>query len=173
MLNFSKINIIIIYLIFLFISFFSVLNLQNEESLFINKKVNKELLSYILFDSKDEEEYKRAIKEEIDDSFSNFNKERLYFVVKSSRKTLRLAKKYIRYSKKKTTEAEVLLYFCSKLKQLMATHKTSQQLINIYQRQLDVVRKATLSLHEDLQFDYNNEIEDLEKLLLVQFLEIL
>ena len=42
------------------------------------KKVNKELLSYILFDSKDEEEYKRAIKEEIDDSFSNFNKERLY-----------------------------------------------------------------------------------------------
>jgi hypothetical protein len=127
------------------------------------KKVNKELLSYILFDSKDEEEYKRAIKEEIDDSFSNFNKERLYFVVKSSRKTLRLAKKYIRYSKKKTTEAEVLLYFCSKLKQLMATHKTSQQLINIYQRQLDVVRKATLSLHEDLQFDYNNEIEDLEK----------
>ena len=55
------------------------------------------------------------------------------------------------------------MYFCSKLKQLMATHKTSQQLINIYQRQLDVVRKATLSLHEDLQFDYNNEIEDLEK----------
>ena len=40
MLNFSKINIIFIYVIFLFISFFSILNLQNNQNLFIDKKVN-------------------------------------------------------------------------------------------------------------------------------------
>ena len=40
MLNFSKINILSIYLIFLFISFFSILNFQNEEDPLINKKVN-------------------------------------------------------------------------------------------------------------------------------------
>tara|TARA_Y100000591_G_scaffold288128_1_gene272176 strand:+ start:277 stop:618 length:342 start_codon:yes stop_codon:yes gene_type:complete len=39
-LNFSKINVFTIYLIFLLISFFSFLNLQNKDSLFIDKKVN-------------------------------------------------------------------------------------------------------------------------------------
>ena len=40
MLNFSKINIIIIYLIFFLISIFSFLNLQEKDNLFIDKKVN-------------------------------------------------------------------------------------------------------------------------------------
>jgi len=127
------------------------------------KKVNKELLSYILFDSKDEDEYILTIKEEIDEAFSKFNQQRLYFIMKSTRKTLRIIKKYIRYSKKKETEADVLLYFCSKLKELMANYKTSQQLINIYERQLVLVRKAVSNLHEDLQFDFNLEIENLER----------
>ncbi len=40
MLNFSKINIILIYFIFLFISFFSILNFQSQDKPLIDKKVN-------------------------------------------------------------------------------------------------------------------------------------
>ena len=40
MLNFSKINIFLIYLIFIFLAFFSTLNLQNTNDPLINKKVN-------------------------------------------------------------------------------------------------------------------------------------
>ena len=40
MLNFSKINVVIIYILFLFIGFFSTLNFQNSTNSFINKKVN-------------------------------------------------------------------------------------------------------------------------------------
>ena len=40
MLNFSKINILLIYLIFFFISIFSILNFQSKDKTFINKKVN-------------------------------------------------------------------------------------------------------------------------------------
>ena len=40
MLNFSKINVFIIYFLFLFITFFSALNFQKSESPLINKKVN-------------------------------------------------------------------------------------------------------------------------------------
>ena len=40
MLNFSKINIFFIYLIFLLISFFSILNFQNQEKPLLDKKVN-------------------------------------------------------------------------------------------------------------------------------------
>ena len=40
MLNFSKINIFFIYLIFFVISFFSILNFQTKDNLIIDKKVN-------------------------------------------------------------------------------------------------------------------------------------
>ena len=40
MLNFSKINVLIIYLSFFIISFFSFLNLQNENNQIIEKKIN-------------------------------------------------------------------------------------------------------------------------------------
>ena len=40
MLNFSKINIFLIYIVFIFVSFFSLLNFQNHNEPFINKKVN-------------------------------------------------------------------------------------------------------------------------------------
>ena len=40
MLNFSKINVISIYLIFLFISLFSILNFQSKENLYFDKKIN-------------------------------------------------------------------------------------------------------------------------------------
>ena len=40
MLNFSKINVFIIYLLFFFIAIFSFLNLQKNESQFFNKRIN-------------------------------------------------------------------------------------------------------------------------------------
>tara|TARA_X000001036_G_scaffold205835_1_gene193438 strand:+ start:250 stop:1794 length:1545 start_codon:yes stop_codon:yes gene_type:complete len=39
-LNFSKINIFFIYIIFLFVSFFSILNFQNQQKTLIDKKIN-------------------------------------------------------------------------------------------------------------------------------------
>ena len=40
MLNFSKINVLIIYLLFILIAVFSFLNLQNDNNQLINKKIN-------------------------------------------------------------------------------------------------------------------------------------
>ena len=40
MLNFSKINVLLIYLIFFFISIFSILNLQHKDKVILDKKVN-------------------------------------------------------------------------------------------------------------------------------------
>lgn len=125
------------------------------------KKENKELLTYALFDSHDEDAYIREIKEEIDEAFSNLNHTSLYYVKKSIRKILRLIKKYIRYSKKKETEAELLLYFCAKFKELKSSHQNSRQMMNIYERQLGMAKKAISTLHEDLQYDFHLMLEEL------------
>ena len=127
------------------------------------KKENKELLTYALFDSHDEDEYIREIKEETDTEFSKLNHDSLYYVKKSTRKILRMLKKYIRYSKKKETEAAVLLHFCSKLKELKPSHQRSVQMNNIYERQLGMAKKAIRTLHEDIQYDFNLELEELEE----------
>ncbi|QHI34892.1 hypothetical protein IMCC3317_02370 [Kordia antarctica] len=126
------------------------------------KKENKELLTYALFDSHDEDAYIREIKEEIDVEFSKLNYDSLYYIKKGVRKILRFIKKYIRYSKKKETEADILLYFCSKLQELKPAHMRSLQMINIYDRQLAMAKKAISTLHEDLQYDLNLELEKLE-----------
>ena len=40
MLNFSKINVLIIYFLFIFIALFTFLNFQNEDDQLIKKKIN-------------------------------------------------------------------------------------------------------------------------------------
>ncbi len=126
------------------------------------KKENKELLTYMLFESSDEEAYIQTVKAEIDEEFKGINTRNFYFVKKSVRKILRNIKKYSRYSQKKETEVELLLYFCLKLKIFKPSIKNNLTLMNLYQRQLGMVKKSISTLHEDLQYDYQLELEELE-----------
>ena len=129
------------------------------------KKENKELLTYLLFDSLDEEEFIQKIKEEVDLEFDAINTKNFFYIKKSVRKILKNIKKYSRYSLKKETEAELLLYFCSKLKDFRPSIKRNPTLVNLYQRQLVAVKKLISTLHEDLQYDYQLEIEELESII--------
>lgn len=126
------------------------------------KKENKELLTYLLFESHDEDTYIDTVNEEVDIEFSKLNHTSVYYVKKSLRKILRNIKKYIRYSKKKETEAALLLHFCSKLKELKPRHQQNLQINNMYERQLTMAKKAISTLHEDLQYDFQLEIEELK-----------
>ncbi|MFT6746816.1 MAG: hypothetical protein ACJAZ2_001160 [Glaciecola sp.] len=124
------------------------------------KKVNKELLTYLLYDKQDEGSYVQDIKHEIDDQFESINMGSYYFINKGVRKALRISKKFIRYSKNKETEAEVLIYFCSKVKEVSGYYEHNTTLMSIYDKQLEIVRKKITGLHEDLQYDYNLMIDE-------------
>lgn len=128
------------------------------------KKENKELLTYLLFDSIDEEEYIQNIKDEIDLEFKAINTKNFFYIKKSIRKILRNIKKYARYSLKKETEVELLLYFCSKLKDFRPSIKGNTTLVNLFNRQLSTIKKLISTLHEDLQYDYQEELAGLEDL---------
>ena len=125
------------------------------------KKENKELLTYLLYESGNEDGYVQSIKSLMDEEFSKINTNSFYYIKKSVRKTLRQVKKYIRYSPSKETEVELLLYFCEKLKSLSPSIKYNVTLTNLFNRQLEMARKKTKFLHEDLQFDYGEEIDTL------------
>ncbi len=103
-----------------------------------------------------------SVKERIDFLFEDINIKSFFYIRKSARKILTLTKKYIRYSKKKETEAELLIYYCRKLKDFSPSIRQSSRLLNVYQTQLKMIKKAVGTLHEDLQYDYKMEIENLE-----------
>lgn len=125
------------------------------------KKENKELLTYLLFESADEQLYIENVKEEIDAKFELVNRKSPYFIKKSIRSILNHTKKYIRYSQSKETELELLIYFCQKLKFFQPSIHRNRKVETLYFRLVEECRKKTRALHEDLQYDYFRELEDL------------
>lgn len=125
------------------------------------KKENKELLTYLLFEAGNEEQYIASVKNQIEEEFKSINKTNLYLAKKTIRRVLRLTKKYIKYSGKKETAVELLIFYCQKLQETKLPIKDSKVLLNLYQKQIDAIRKSVSGLHEDLQFDYEHQISSL------------
>jgi len=126
------------------------------------KKENKELLTYLLFEASNETAYIEKVKEEIQSQFQVINTSTYYFIKKSVRKILRITRKYIRYSGKKKTEVELLMFFCAELKNMNPSYKGNLALANLFNRQIEALKKTISTLHEDLQYDFNLELEELE-----------
>jgi hypothetical protein len=125
------------------------------------KKENKELLSYLLFESTYEPEYINTIKNDIEQQFSEINMSNLYYAKKSIRKILRTTNKYIRYSGLKRTEVELRIYFCKKLRESGIPLQSSTMLSNLFNAQLIRITKAISMLHEDLQYDYHQLLKQI------------
>lgn len=124
---------------------------------------NKELLNYLLFQSHDEDAFILAVTTSLDTQFETINTASFHYIKKSIRKILRTLKKFARYSGKKETEAELLLYFCDKLQEFEPSIFDNVALTNLYHRQLTTIKKLVANMHEDLQYDFNVELEKLEK----------
>lgn len=125
------------------------------------KKENKELLTYLLFEAQNEEDYIRDIKSEIDLQFEEINAANLYWAKKTLRKILRNINKHIRYSGLAQTAAELLIYYCTKLNNSGIKYQESNALSNLYAAQLKKINKYIDSMHEDLQYDFKKQVEEL------------
>ncbi len=126
------------------------------------KKENKELLTYLIFEAHDEQAYIASVKTDIDEQFAAIPKgNSLYLIKKTLRKILRSTAKYIRYTGSKKVEVELLLYYCTVLKESRIPIHKSTTLTNLYEGQQKKIRKALETLHEDLQYDYGRQLEEL------------
>ncbi|WP_139958717.1 hypothetical protein [Flavicella sediminum] len=126
------------------------------------KKENKELMTYLLFEANNEEGFVETVKAEVDELFIHINTQSYFYMKKTIRKVLRVIKTNIRYSKNKETEVELLLYFCECLKELRPSIKYNMLLKNLFKRELVSIEKKVALLHEDLQYDYQQAIDDLK-----------
>jgi len=124
------------------------------------KKENKELLTFLLFEADDLDAYVYEITLLIKDEFENYRLKTAYYKRKGCRRVLRMLKKYIKYSADKEVEVRLLLAYVS----MVAESKTfinDRVIQKIALRQLLLAEKSIVKLHEDLQYEYKLELEEL------------
>jgi hypothetical protein len=124
------------------------------------KKENKELLNYLLFEADNEQAYIASVKEEIDELFKDVPAPNLYLTKKILRKILRFVNKQIKYSGVNQTEIDLRVYFCTKTKEARVPLTEGTVLFNLYMQQLNKINTVVAKLPEDLQADYQREIEN-------------
>ncbi len=122
------------------------------------KTENKELVSYLLFDSDDLANYIADLKTDIDSLLEETMQKPLYQVRKGIRKIQRLITRFSKYTGFKETEVELLMYFSKKLKESGMLEWNSRQLNMLYDKQLDKITTLLPNVHEDLRVDYAEEL---------------
>jgi hypothetical protein len=126
------------------------------------KKENKELLSYLLFESHNEDAYVASVKSHLDELFSEIPSDvNGYFIKKSLRKVLRAANRQIKYSGVKVSELQIRIHFCNKMKEAKIPRAEGTILGNIYNQQKSKVVSIFEKLPEDFQADYEREVKGL------------
>jgi hypothetical protein len=130
------------------------------------KKENKELLAYLLFEANDEQAFTEKVKGEIGFMFSQLPSQS-YAAAKSIRKILRLITKYTKFMASKQAEIDLLMNFCYNYIQYTERKSGYKPLRLILTRQVEKIKTLISKLHEDMQFDYhheyNNMLEEAEK----------
>jgi hypothetical protein len=126
------------------------------------KKDNKELLTYLLFEATDENSFIAAVKKEMDEDFAELPKPNLYLTKKTLRKILRATAKQIRYMSSLPAEADLLTYFCRKVRDTKIPIQDSPVLNNLYRQQLKKVRAIIATFHEDLQYEFLRDLKGLD-----------
>ena len=125
------------------------------------KKDNKEMLTYLLLEADNETSYIESVKQEIEDQFQAIPNPNLYYVKKSLRKILRMVNKQIRYSGLPQTDLEIRIHYCKTLKNSPIPLSKSPVISNLYQQQIKKIKKALAGLPEDLQYDYQRDVDQL------------
>jgi hypothetical protein len=125
------------------------------------KKENKELLTYLIYESGSEATFIADLKLEVDDLFETVNTHSLFWAKKTIRKIGRHITKHSKFSGIATTQIEWLIHFCEKLRSLNIVLDNSPALVNLYLQQLKKIEKLIQTLHEDLQYDYRIRLSGL------------
>ena len=125
------------------------------------KKDNKELMTYMLFEADDEDQYIESVKSEMQEIMESMNRYSTFYMKKTMRKTIRYMDKFVRYSGLKETEAEIRISFCEMVRELKVPIHRSKVMTNMFNRQLKKINTALSKLHEDLQYDYQGRIDEI------------
>jgi hypothetical protein len=127
------------------------------------KKENKELLNYLLFYQHDTTAYLETLKQDLEAQFNELNTHP-YYCAKSLRKILRTISRQAKYISQPYFEADLLLWFCHQYLDKVNLKNNNKSLQGLLIRPLEKIEKINRKLHEDLQFDIQQELDKIHNL---------
>ncbi|EKB50886.1 hypothetical protein [Cecembia lonarensis] len=122
---------------------------------------NKAYLYFKLFERENPRIFIDMVKEDLDLAFMDANTKHYHLAKKSAQAIRRKLNKHLKLSKDKEAHAELILYFCEKMKLYGYLNFRHPVIENLYKIQLGKVEKIISGLHEDLQYDFRLQLESL------------
>ncbi|TDQ19054.1 hypothetical protein DFQ04_0871 [Algoriphagus boseongensis] len=124
---------------------------------------NKAFLYFKLYEKDQPTLFVDSVKEELEDAFQTANTKNYYFAKKAAQAIRRKLNKALKLSKNKADQAELILYFCEKIKLYGYLKFRHPVLTNLFQVQLQKAEKLIEKLDEDLQYDLGVILSELKE----------
>lgn len=124
------------------------------------KKESKELLSYLVFDSKDESQYVANVQQYCTEMIQEIKQKNSYIMIKNIRKTAKLVHKYMKFTENEVSKLEILIFFIELVKPIINRYNL-MSLDTFYVSQYKKMEALFNKLHEDYQYDFKNKMEEL------------
>ncbi|MFC4871930.1 hypothetical protein [Negadavirga shengliensis] len=124
---------------------------------------NKAYLYFKLFEEDNPRLFIEMVQEELMTEFQKANTNHYHFAKKSAQAIRRKLNKNLKLTKDKAAHIDLLVFFCRKLKEYGYLDFRHPVIDNVYLMQMTKIEKLIAGLHEDLQYDYNKELEELRE----------
>src|SRR5690554_5013499 len=123
---------------------------------------NKLFLYFKLYGREQPGLFAEMVQEELIEDFRNGNQRNAHYAKKSAQAIRRKLNKYLKFTKDKPTQVELISFFCEMLYEygyLMYRHPVIE---NLYLLQVGKVERLLGQMHEDLQYDYRGKLMELK-----------
>lgn len=123
------------------------------------KKENKELITYILFESANEHEYVEQVKKEISEEMAEIDGLPGYQYKKQFRKIQRKINKPIKYIGNKSATAELYLHMARMISEKKKTNYLAPFLEKTLQQYISKIEKLLPGIEDDLAADLRKQLK--------------
>ncbi|MEO8584113.1 MAG: hypothetical protein ABI415_09970 [Flavitalea sp.] len=126
------------------------------------KKENKELLSYLLFESGDTPGYIQSIEIQVKEQLDYLGSLKTSDQKKGSRKILRLINRQAKYIGTKEAHVQMLHFYCVHFAEIFGYPELASTLATIFFQQVKKITQLLPEVDEDLRHDYERWLELLD-----------
>ena len=122
---------------------------------------NKAYLFFKLFGRENHHLFIEMVQEELEMEFAKANTKHYHYAKKSAQAIRRKLNKNLKLTKDKSSQIELIIFFCKNLKLYGYLNFRHPVIDNLYKVQIGKTEKLISTLHEDLQYDFKSTLEDL------------
>lgn len=121
---------------------------------------NKWFLYFKLYGRENPQLFSEMMQEELVKEFQNANKGNAHQAKKSAQGIRRKLNKFLKFTKDKATQIELIVFFCQMLFEYGFLSHRHPVIENLFLMQVGKIERLMGQMHEDLQYDFQNKVKE-------------